>query len=519
MAVESHAARIQSSDQGLDNTKARILVRGFNVRGIPVYPEAGITEAKIDKFLASYLQQHGKKSRYTVNELHMAADELTRLYRVAGFIFHRAYIPAQEVKNQRVRIRVRTGVLSSVNVFQQDNYSAQLIQEAFSHLVGMPVEQLAIEQAMYKLNALPGLQVFGYFSSGSRPDETRLNLRVIEDDDFIARLSIDNYGAETTGLYRANLNASWINPFGLADTFQFGLMQSYDPQNSLYGYVQYRVPFFNYTTDWYINYSNSSYELGKQFEALLLIGSSHNTRTGFNFKPIFSSSGHWAFNTEYYLHSSDLKSDFSQQLDQKNTITRLQLQTDYLFRGQSFWTSGKLGGRQSTAKPSVGDQQNHSYQYASLGFGWNFKNAWLPDWKLQAHHQAAEEALGSIDKFLLTGLQRVRGTESGYLSVDTGTTAHAELSWGGPKFRFFIFSDMGEGKKLKEKSADKATIPKFNLASSGIGATWRISKSWNAKLQAANISQAEQTLNSEKTELSVKGDTYVMAELSYQVRL
>lgn len=516
-AIESQAQTISSSEEVLDLSKQTIKVKSFNTNEIPLYPEKGLSKAIIDDFLSKYLIDHSALGAVTINQLHSAADELTRLYRSAGFIFHRAFIPEQKIKNSRVKIEVRKGKLSSIHVYNQQKYSANRLISFFDELIGMPIETNAIEAALFKVNSIPGLQVFGYFSAGAQEDETRLNLRVIEEDSFFTNISLDNYGTKTTGLYHLNLNTSWINPFGESDILQFGLSQAYEPENSLYGYIQYRTQFLNQYNDIYLSYSNNNYELGDQFSALLVSGKSDNYRLGTNYKLISNPSDTLSINTEYYKHNSNIVSKFSDQLNKDIELDRFQIELNNNYRNSMFWSLGTLGIRQTTQKEENELLDNeYYYNYISLSAGLNFITPWIPDLKLQGLHQEANDSLSPLDKLLLTGPNKVRGIESGYLSVDRGTILHAEAAWSNSYLKFFIFTDSGLGTKI-------ATIPgtsdsQFNLTSAGLGLSLRLSENWSAKIQSAQVLIAEQSIEKDNTNLSVHGEIYTLAETNYQVR-
>lgn len=517
ITLVTQAQVISSSEEVLDLSKQSIKVTSFNTSDIPSYPSKGLSKPFIDDFLNLYLINNSQSGALTINQLHSAADELTRLYRTAGYIFHRAFIPEQKIKNKRVKIEVRKGKLSSIHIHNQNKYSANRLISFFDEMIGMPIQTNEIEKALFKINSLPGLQVFGYFSAGAQENETRLNLRVMEENTFFTNISLDNYGTKTTGQYHLNLNTSWISPFGESDLLQFGLSQAYEPENSLYGYIQYRTPFLSKDNDVYLSYSNNNYELGDEFSALLVTGKSDNYRIGTGYKLISGQSETLSINTEYYKHISNIKSKLSDQLNKEIELDRWQLELNNNYHDSTFWSLATVGARQTAQKEKTNMlDDEYFYNYISLSAGFNFVTTWLPDLKFQGLHQQANDPLSPVDKLLLTGPNKVRGIESGYLSVDKGTILHAEVSWNSADLKFFIFGDSGQGTKIAILPTSPDT--QYKLTSAGVGLSWRFTKNWSAKVQTAQILTAEQDIDKNNTVLSVQDDIYTLAETNYQVR-
>lgn len=515
--LSAQAQRVSSSEEILDLSSQTIKVTSFNTHNIPTYPDEGLTQSNIDEFLDLFLEEHGKSGSVTINQLHSAADELTRLYRKAGYLFHRAYIPEQKVKGSKIKIEVRKGKLSSIHIYNQRKYSANKLISFFDDQIGSPIKKERIEKALFNVNSLPGLQVFGYFSAGERADETRLNLRVLEDNSIASNISIDNYGTKTTGVYRLTLNSHWINPLGISDSIQFGLSKAYDPDNSLYGYIQYKVPVFSNKNDIYISYSNNDYELGDKFSALLVNGKSDNYRIGTDYRIITNAKGSLTLNAEYYKHDSNIKSKFSDLLNKDTKLERWQLEVSHNIQASRLWSLGALGTRRSSQNTSEDIvEKDYFYSYASLALGWNFLSPWIPDIKLQGYYQQADDYLSPADKLLLTGESNVRGIESGYVSVDTGSIINTEISWNNSQLKFFLFSDSAKGKKIALST--EAENSQYNITSAGAGLSWRVSNNWSAKLQSAHVLSAKQHQGSDNNTLSVQGDNQVLAEINYQVR-
>lgn len=175
----------------------------------------------------------------SVVELEEIAARVQEHYRNAGYFLTVAFLPAQEPKDGVVEISVLPGVLGDVVVTGGD---ADLVASRFADVLGEPVTEDAIARRLYQLNRLPGLKTQAAFEPGTETGETRLNLHVIEQQTWSVRILADNHGDSATGKQRLSALVSWLNPRGAGDLLDFGLMQSVNPSNQTYGFVEYQTP-------------------------------------------------------------------------------------------------------------------------------------------------------------------------------------------------------------------------------------------------------------------------------------
>ena len=180
---------------------------------------------------------------YTINQLQTIADEITRYYRERGFIIAQAIVPAQEVRDGAVRLQILEGSLEDVRVEGNSFYKAEVVAGPFRRLRGQPVVKNTIERALLDVQEFPGLTVFGTFTQGEQLGNTDLVVRVREEDRLTVMPSIDNYGSEFTGEYRAMVDFKLNNLFGLADQMNGYILQTFSPSNGTYGGLSFEVPF------------------------------------------------------------------------------------------------------------------------------------------------------------------------------------------------------------------------------------------------------------------------------------
>lgn len=191
------------------------------------------------------LQRLDRNRGLTIGQLQLVADEITRYYREKGFFLARAVIPAQEVVDGVVVIRVLEGRLGGVRSQGNDNYSHDRLADPFEPHLGELITVDKIEDALLTLQDYPGLSAVGVFQPGSEVGTADVLVRVSDENhfDFLARA--DNHGTRFTGEQRLLGEVTWNNPFGRADIMRLTALQTYEPDNSLFGALKYELPLGN----------------------------------------------------------------------------------------------------------------------------------------------------------------------------------------------------------------------------------------------------------------------------------
>jgi len=205
----------------------RVAVRAFDLSGAVDREKQDLRVSDVEAILAGHVRSQPPDG-YTINQLQGIADEVTRHYRERGFIIAQAIVPAQEVRDGTVSLRVLEGSLEDVRVEDNKAYKAKVIEGPFRLL---------------DVQDFPGLTVFGTFTQGDELGNTDLIVKVREEDRFYFTPSVDNYGSEFTGEYRAMLDFTFNNLFGVADQVNGYILQTVEPDNGIYGGLSFKFPF------------------------------------------------------------------------------------------------------------------------------------------------------------------------------------------------------------------------------------------------------------------------------------
>ena len=228
-----------NNSQPNEMSKGLITIKHIRLQGDTLFPQYGIT----NQFLYNRINQvySHMDEKLSIADLNKVADSITLAYREKGLTFNQAYVVPQEITNSTLTIHVLKGVLAEIDVLNNDLYSKEQLTAPFSKLMGKVIYEPEIRKIISELNNKPGLKVFSFFSVGSKQGEARLNIRVMDETQHQANISIDNKGVEQTGLYRGLYNHTINNPFNLSGQLKGTLFTTSEKEN-YYGGLNYSVP-------------------------------------------------------------------------------------------------------------------------------------------------------------------------------------------------------------------------------------------------------------------------------------
>jgi len=198
-------------------------------------------EALIDKLRAEKAE---RDAGMTIGQMQQIANAVTEYYRSAGFILAQAYVPAQEVQNGVVKIRVQEGVLGNVLAEGNKDYSTKVLAKPFKALLNAPVTAQSIERALLLAGDNPGLSVFGVFQPGRKVGTSDILLRVQGEKTLDGSVRTDNFGTKFTGERRVFAQINFNNPTGVGDRLTGTALRQYRPKRSIFGQIEYERPMF-----------------------------------------------------------------------------------------------------------------------------------------------------------------------------------------------------------------------------------------------------------------------------------
>lgn len=252
----------------------RMVVKEFILEGIVDHPERGILRSDLEGRVEAIRAEHPRG--FTISELQQVTDEITHVYRSAGYILARAYIPEQKVTDGRVVIRILEGELEKLEFQGNDDYSNETLSAPFDGRVGEPVNREEIESSLLLLGDYPGLIFNSVFSPGDTMGTAKLGINVESEKTFEGVVWFDNHGSAHTGEYRLWADVAWNNVTGAADRLTGRVLSSAgdkDGKNAYYA-LGYQRPVFGARNILGIDISNNAYSVGGDFAELDLEGES-----------------------------------------------------------------------------------------------------------------------------------------------------------------------------------------------------------------------------------------------------
>ena len=218
-----------------------IVVKGFNMIDAEDYPEHEVSVSEIKSTILDDLLKKQLERGFSIGELQEVADEVTRYYRAKGLILSTVVVPLQTITDGVVDIQVFIGRLGRVVTEGNEKYDLETLEKPFSKLIGQPVTQHEIEEALLVLTDFAGLSVFGVFRPGIKVGEADIVLKVQQEKSYDVDYRIDTHGLKETGLNRFRTIVHWNNPTGGADRITVTLQQTYNPKMSNFWSMDYKL--------------------------------------------------------------------------------------------------------------------------------------------------------------------------------------------------------------------------------------------------------------------------------------
>ncbi|WP_444923641.1 ShlB/FhaC/HecB family hemolysin secretion/activation protein [Microbulbifer sp. DLAB2-AF] len=238
--------KILASGYTVDNLEELAILLG-NMQA--QFNPGGLGPAELKK-LVSVIEKQNKERGLSYADLEEIAAELTNFYRRQGLFLAQVQIPAQDVEDGVVTLTVQEGLLGQVAAEDNNKYALEQLAKPFEEQKGKLVNHDNIEEGLYLLNDLPGLNVTGYFSAGENPGETKLNLKVRDASSWKTSFRADNHGSAYTGDQRFYTTVDWLNPLGIGDALTIGYLKSTNVTDfdsnfgSDLGQLRYSLPLF-----------------------------------------------------------------------------------------------------------------------------------------------------------------------------------------------------------------------------------------------------------------------------------
>ena len=420
-------------------------------------------------------------------ELNATIANVTRYIRSHGYPAAAAYIPEQTAVNGKLLVKVEPGRLGAIHL---TNESGLMDKTAKGLLAGLKPGDIIrtgkLENALYNLRDLSGVEVQGVLSPGAEQGTSNLTVHVTNKKKTSIILYSENYGSKDAGRYRYGLQGEVRNLSGMGDRLNLGALFSNNHQHNYN--ISYETTVGRSATKLGIGFSRADYELGKDFAELGAEGIA-NTYSIYGRTPLWNTSDS-SLDLTYGYDYRDIKDDLKQfKISWKKHSHVFHLGLDGTQRGpqtsvqyNATLYTGKLvpDSEMADALGTLGKTKGHFTKgtldvTAVQGLGKNF------DMLLKVSGQKAATNLDSSEHIYLGGARGVRAYPQGEASGDEGLLGTLELRYHTP-VKGLVLSTYFDAGHVRIEKEDHGSM---TLKGWGIGLSYTKPNDWFARFDYA----------------------------------
>jgi hemolysin activation/secretion protein len=146
---------------------------------------------------------------------------ITKLYTDAGYINSGAFIPADQAFSREgavVKVEVVEGGIEGIKVTGNRRLNSEYIRSRIRLGVSKPLNRNRLLKALQVLQTNPLIKNISVeLSVGSRPEQSLLEVKVVEADSFRTEFFVDNGRVPSVGSFRRGVRINQGNLFGFGD--------------------------------------------------------------------------------------------------------------------------------------------------------------------------------------------------------------------------------------------------------------------------------------------------------------
>ena len=259
------APRIESVPQPAATPPAPASSASFRLDGVRF---RGNTVFGNEELAAYFRDRVGKQ--VNLRELEETAAQITKAYRDRGYFLAQALVPAQEIVGGVVEVSVVEGTLGKLRLVRAEGVSVDepVIRRYLAAVrPGEPLTEQALERTMLLLSDLPGVSFQSTLEEGEEPGTVDLVIDVSEGRRFLSQVELDNFGLDSSGLYRLGGGVRIANPFGRGDNLDVRALVT-SASHTVFGRISYETPIGGNGTRVGVGFSSLAYSLGAPFNEL-----------------------------------------------------------------------------------------------------------------------------------------------------------------------------------------------------------------------------------------------------------
>ncbi len=429
-----------------------------------------------------------------LKQLNALAGRITDYYHRHGYSLTRAVIPAQEIENGVVEIRVLEARYGKVNLNDYSRVRKGLLESTLSPLQsGRRIRDRSLNRSMLLLSDIPGIAVNATLKAGKTVGTSNIDVNVHNLPMLTGQLSTNNFGNKYTGRVRGGLALQLNNPLHLGDQLSFNGITTGRGVN--FGQLGYQTVLNGYGTRMGAGYAVLDYILGG---ALGNLGGHGTARVGRSWlsQSLYRSRGlnvytRLQYNNKRLRDHIDVSQIRTDRHLQDGAISLSGNMRDSFISGAVSawnvrWTSGRVKFDNFTAglvdavtARTAGNFTKWNGRFSRLQ-GLGRRNSLL----LAVSGQWSTHNLDSVEKLVVGGPRGVRAYDIGILSADSGYLARVELRHQfTPNWQVFALFD-NQRVRINNRPW-YAGVNEATLSGAGGGIRFNAASRWHAEVAVA----------------------------------
>ncbi|VEJ05985.1 Heme/hemopexin transporter protein huxB precursor [Campylobacter lari] len=491
-------------------TKYKFVITNENTS----FKKLGIKEEDLQLLISEFSTR-----KFSLQDLQDISNIIAYYFQVNGYPAATAYVPQQEFEDS-VQINIALGTLGKYIIKNKTTIKDHFIENKLNERIkGKIISTKLIEDSVYKVNEMYGVQTLAGLQAGENVGETDVVIEVVPDTKANVLLYTDNYGIKSAGEYRAGISMGFNSIFNMGDYYNFYL-QSSDERQINYG-ASYT--FFLGNLKITPSISQGSYSLGGDYKEVGFSGTSRNIGVDFSY-PVWINTNSSLYFTSSIYHKilkdepfSNIFDDYS--IDKHSNVGSVGLEG--LFRG---FENNTLS---YSAKVSVGKVNDdgttifgNTSKSGGKGFGWFRKlNASVNNYysineyithTLNINYQKVlgNFELDSSESSSLGGAYGVRAYDNGEGDGDNTIVANFGIRINIPNTNFYFTPFYDVGYAWYEKASGSRLADEHFLDAVGLQILYNKNNAYYIKLDAARAVHQYKYDDDHRMKLYLSGGVY-----------
>ncbi|AJD04748.1 ShlB/FhaC/HecB family hemolysin secretion/activation protein [Campylobacter lari] len=491
-------------------TKYKFVITNENTS----FKKLGIKEEDLQILISEFSTR-----KFSLQDLQDISNIIAYYFQVNGYPAATAYVPQQEFEDS-VQINIALGTLGKYIVKNKTTIKDHFIESKLNERIkGKIISTKLIEDSVYKVNEMYGIQTLAGLQAGENVGETDVVIEVVPDTKANVLLYTDNYGIESAGDIRAGISMGFNSIFNMGDYYNFYLQSSNEKQ------INYGASYTFFLGNLKItpSISQGSYSLGGDYKEVGFSGTSRNFGVDFSY-PVWINTNSSLYFTSSIYHKilkdepfSNIFEDYS--IDKHSNVGSMGLEG--LFRGfenntLSYSAKISVGKVYDDGTTIFGDTSKSG----GKGFGWFRKlNASVNNYysineyithTLNINYQKVlgNFELDSSESSSLGGAYGVRAYDNGEGDGDNTIVANFGIRINIPNTNFYFTPFYDVGYAWYEKDSGSRLADEHFLDAVGLQVLYNKTNEYYIKLDAARALHQYKYDDEHRMKLYLSGGVY-----------